>query len=523
MPRFAIALVVAGGLVAVSSASAASRYAAPNGIATGACPQTSPCTLERAVEGPGIAAGDEVVVTAGTYAIGSGLDVDAAIEVGGEPGAAPVINSTASGTAIRVDDPGAVVHDLEVNSTADALVVSAGIGERIVARSSGTLGCIVGSTDADLALLRDTVCRSTKPTGTAWGVSLFVLGDVNYVSRLRNVTAYAGGTGGYGIRVEAANGADIDVDGRSVIASGGLADVFLGADGTSSVDVALATSNYSTSSAQGPGPKTITGPNVAGNQSAEPLFTSPATGDLSQLPGSPTIDAGSLDLASGTRDATGAPRVDGPAPDIGAYEADRTAPETSIVSGPAGRTKEGRPTFGFSASETGVTYECQIDGGGFQSCATPFTVGDSLSQGGHSIRVRAIDRSGNTDASPAERSFVVDRTVQGANVSAKRSQRQRGRNLSLKVSVKAAEDVVVSAKGKVRVKKKSFDVVAKKATLEGGSKRTLKLKTKKPAAARKILKLLRRGEKAQASVEATFTDDLGNRAVSGTVPVKLKK
>ncbi|HET8755027.1 MAG TPA: choice-of-anchor Q domain-containing protein, partial [Solirubrobacteraceae bacterium] len=54
-----------------------------------------------------------------------------------------------------------------------------------------------------------------------------------------------------------------------------------------------------------------------GNQSGEPVF---ADGDYRPAAGSPTIDAGRLDLADASTDPDGRPRMVGAAPDIGAYE-----------------------------------------------------------------------------------------------------------------------------------------------------------------------------------------------------------
>ena len=58
----------------------------------------------------------------------------------------------------------------------------------------------------------------------------------------------------------------------------------------------------------------------AGNQEAEPLFAAPAALDFHELAGSPTIDAGGRTAALGTTDLDGKPRIQGAAPDIGAYE-----------------------------------------------------------------------------------------------------------------------------------------------------------------------------------------------------------
>jgi serine protease AprX len=99
-----------------------------------------------------------------------------------------------------------------------------------------------------------------------------------------------------------------------------------------------------------------------------------------------------------------------PAPGTGGKAPDLTAPETTITSGPAdGSTIVGfssSVTFGFSASEH-ATFECSVDGGAFASCSSRdgHTISTMLG-GEHSFAVRATDRAGNVDQSPAERRFT---------------------------------------------------------------------------------------------------------------------
>ena len=87
---------------------------------------------------------------------------------------------------------------------------------------------------------------------------------------------------------------------------------------------------------------------------------------------------------------------------------DRVAPDTSITVGPAeGSTiTTAIPTFSFSSTEAGSSFECRVDGGSFAPCSSPFTTA-ALSNGAHSFSVRATDPAGNTDASPATRNFTV--------------------------------------------------------------------------------------------------------------------
>ncbi|QIN79058.1 S8 family serine peptidase [Rubrobacter marinus] len=86
---------------------------------------------------------------------------------------------------------------------------------------------------------------------------------------------------------------------------------------------------------------------------------------------------------------------------------DTTAPETSISSGPSGTTKSTSASFGFAASEPVSRFECSLDGAAFAACASP-TAYSGLTSKAHSFRVRAVDRAGNVDATPAVRNWTVD-------------------------------------------------------------------------------------------------------------------
>ena len=86
---------------------------------------------------------------------------------------------------------------------------------------------------------------------------------------------------------------------------------------------------------------------------------------------------------------------------------DTTAPQTTISSGPSGGTTDPTPTFAFSANEAGSTLKCRLDGGSFGTCSSPFTT-PHLEDGAHTFEVRATDPAGNTDSSPASRTFSVD-------------------------------------------------------------------------------------------------------------------
>ena len=79
---------------------------------------------------------------------------------------------------------------------------------------------------------------------------------------------------------------------------------------------------------------------------------------------------------------------------------DSTAPETSFASTPPAQNAASEAVFEFSADESPVTYECNLDGAGFAVCTSPMTY-LSLATGIHQLEVRARDALGNVDATPA--------------------------------------------------------------------------------------------------------------------------
>jgi hypothetical protein len=81
-------------------------------------------------------------------------------------------------------------------------------------------------------------------------------------------------------------------------------------------------------------------------------------------------------------------------------------PDTTITSGPTGTVPPANVSFGFTASESGSSFECSLDGAAYSSCSSP-KVYPTIASGAHTFRVRATDAVGNQDSTPAERSFQV--------------------------------------------------------------------------------------------------------------------
>jgi hypothetical protein len=80
------------------------------------------------------------------------------------------------------------------------------------------------------------------------------------------------------------------------------------------------------------------------------------------------------------------------------------APNTTIAKQGA-RLHDRTPTFRFSASKAGASFQCKLDGGAFRSCRSPLTT-KKLNFGSHMLQVRAVAQ-GTTDPTPAKFNFKI--------------------------------------------------------------------------------------------------------------------
>ena len=86
---------------------------------------------------------------------------------------------------------------------------------------------------------------------------------------------------------------------------------------------------------------------------------------------------------------------------------DLTAPQTTIDVAPSDPSSDASPSFEFSSSEGGSTFECRLDGGAWAVCTSPRSYA-SLADGSHTFQVRATDAAGQTDGTPASHTWTVD-------------------------------------------------------------------------------------------------------------------
>ena len=93
------------------------------------------------------------------------------------------------------------------------------------------------------------------------------------------------------------------------------------------------------------------------------------------------------------------------------YVEDSSAPGTNITAHPATLASVATASFSFSGEDPGGSgvngFECRRDAGSWAACASPQDF-SGLAEGAHSFEVRALDKAGNVDASPASFTWTVD-------------------------------------------------------------------------------------------------------------------
>jgi PASTA domain len=96
---------------------------------------------------------------------------------------------------------------------------------------------------------------------------------------------------------------------------------------------------------------------------------------------------------------------------------DTTPPDTTIGTGPADPNNSTSATFSFSSTESGSTFQCQLDGGGYSTCTSPKTY-NALADGSHTFDVKATDAASNTDPTPAPATWTINTVAPATTISA---------------------------------------------------------------------------------------------------------
>src|SRR4051794_17717253 len=97
------------------------------------------------------------------------------------------------------------------------------------------------------------------------------------------------------------------------------------------------------------------------------------------------------------------------------WTVDTVAPDTSLVTQPPALTNSAAPSFTFSATQAGSTFQCALDGSAFSACSRPKSYA-GLADGGHTFQVRAVDPANNIDASPASYVWNIDATAPNTSI-----------------------------------------------------------------------------------------------------------
>jgi hypothetical protein len=122
---------------------------------------------------------------------------------------------------------------------------------------------------------------------------------------------------------------------------------------------------------------------------------------------------------------------------------------------------------------------------------------------------------------------IPDSGIPGLRATAPRSQKQKGRQIQVEVSVGALEAIRAKASGKVTVGKKAFLLKAQLKRVRGGRRIAIKLKPAKKLDAKKIAAAIKRWRRAsgkakrqlavKAVLKVVVTDQAGNRQVKRQV------
>jgi acid phosphatase type 7 len=200
----------------------------------------------------------------------------------------------------------------------------------------------------------------------------------------------------------------------NVAPGNGGADVPIGSKVEATFDKAMDANTISGSTftlTKPDGPDTDTNPDAVSGTVAYDSTSKQATLTPSaNLDYSTTYTATVKGGANGVKDAAGNPLS---ADQVWTFTtvappADTTPPNTTIVSGPSGTVKSRDAKFTFSSTEpSNATFQTRLDGGPWELGTATSKTYSQLPNGTHTFDVKATDAAGNTDPTPASRSWKV--------------------------------------------------------------------------------------------------------------------
>ncbi len=92
-----------------------------------------------------------------------------------------------------------------------------------------------------------------------------------------------------------------------------------------------------------------------------------------------------------------------------------TPPAPTITSRPADPTSQATAHFAYADAQSGVSFQCQMDGGSFGSCPASGMSYGPLSERSHTFKVRAV--GGSKTSSTTSYSWTIDTTAPSASIS----------------------------------------------------------------------------------------------------------
>jgi len=91
------------------------------------------------------------------------------------------------------------------------------------------------------------------------------------------------------------------------------------------------------------------------------------------------------------------------------WRPDTAPPDTLLTETPPTLTASASASFGFTATEAGSSFACQLDAGPWEACTSPKAY-TGLADGSHTFHVQATDAGGSLDPTPASHTWTVDTT-----------------------------------------------------------------------------------------------------------------
>jgi len=413
MPRLPVLAALVVALLVPASATAATRYAAPDGGMVPGCVQVTPCSLDYAITAA--APGDEVVVGPGQYVLGATIETETPLWIHGPPGDPKPRIFAADKSAFK-SFAQQRIGDLEFESTnnpegvlfvpADGTVLER---LKLFARGADSLGLRPGNNFT----MTDTLVFAENSTDA---IGVFIQGTGSGSVQLRNDTIVAEGSNAVALSAfMVGKNASLAVEATNVIAAGTRVDAsaLKSSEATGST-VAIRFDHSNLDSSEGAVTSTA-------GQTAPPQFFPPNPRGFQQARTSPTIDAGVNDARNGPVDIDSRPRAlpghrsceqpDPPAiTDIGAYEFDpgilACVPRTRITRFKL-RKRRAKIWFAAAGTQEPVTFRCRRDRYRWYPCVSPVAY-VNLRSGRHVIKVRAFSPIAS-DQTPAKHRFRVKR------------------------------------------------------------------------------------------------------------------